>query len=218
MKSFLNYISAVFNSYFIMGVYSLLSNLKFIGITILSSVLFFSLFQWNGAKLTNEILILCGMIFISSLFSELENFKFWGMEANRIKLNNQEIQGEVINKNIPLNKTQSENSKNTPIQLMSNDKGNFLALAFEIERLLKMTLALTTTEKVDTKLTQNQIVEELFKIGIVTEVGKKQVSFIREVRNKFVHGKFLELDELDLNLGLKIAESFYKEIYNYLSS
>jgi hypothetical protein len=201
-----------------MGVYSLLSNLKFIGITILSSVLFFSLFQWNGAKLTNEILILCGMIFISSLFSELENFKFWGMEANRIKLNNQEIQGEVINKNIPLNKTQSENSKNTPIQLMSNDKGNFLALAFEIERLLKMTLALTTTEKVDTKLTQNQIVEELFKIGIVTEVGKKQVSFIREVRNKFVHGKFLELDELDLNLGLKIAESFYKEIYNYLSS
>jgi len=81
-----------------------------------------------------------------------------------------------------------------------------------------MTLALTTTEKVDTKLTQNQIVEELFKIGIVTEVGKKQVSFIREVRNKFVHGKFLELDELDLNLGLKIAESFYKEIYNYLSS
>ena len=80
------------------------------------------------------------MLLLLSLFSDLKEFDFWGLKGKKNENEIKELEGKKAfaekEKNINKKKL-DEAEKQAPLQLMDTAQGNFLALAFEIERLLR---------------------------------------------------------------------------------
>lgn len=102
------------------------------------------------------------------------------------------------------------------IQLMEPTTGNFLTLAFEIERLLKIA-ASTILEGEALKKKDMVSPIELREKGLLTEAGVKKVESIRWLRNMLVHGRAEEIDKESLDLGVQVAGDLYREISDWLN-
>jgi len=178
------------------------------------------LFNWKRAKLTNEILILCGFIFLASSLSEL---KSWNIFNGFIKGETKDITS--IPESGGINREQSKPTEqevtkavNQPIQLMAYDKDNFLALAFEIERLLRVLATVTLSKDIPSNINPKRLVEELHSVGMITDIGKQQINAIRWLRNLLVHGREAEINQETLNSCITLAFNLYMEIYKWLNN
>lgn len=200
-------------------VFGLLFNFRLIGLLTLVFIAIASLFNINNAKLTNEILVLCAFIFIASTLSELKNWNiFNGFLKGETKDLSHIPESGGINSNQSKPTTQEvEEAENKPLQLMAYDKGNFLALAFEIERLLRVLATVTLNKDVPSTENPKKVVEDLHSIGMLTDLGKQQIEAIRWLTNLLVQGRDAEITKETLRDGIRLAYSLYNEIYQWLN-
>lgn len=195
--------------------------MKTIAFVALLIVLFASLFRLGGADLTNNVLGIALMVLLASLFSDLKEFNFWGLKGvakEEEKLKNLKGADSISSSkhmNIPPSKVQQAVRQDTVV-LMDNDRGNFLALAFDIERLLRISAALVAGPEAAAGTNPSKVLELLQDNGVLTDAGRAQVESIRWLRNMLVQGREHELSRNTLRDGIEIAYDFYTSLKGWL--
>lgn len=187
---------------------------------ILCMVVFSSLFKINGAELSNNVVATLLMLLLLTLFSDLKEFNFWGLWGKKDK--EKELQdlkgGQAVEnrdtKNIP-DEVALNSAERKQISLMDPTKGNFLALAFEVERLLRIFANINLGKDVGS-FVSDQIIDELHSEKLLTDLGVKQVNAVRWLRNEFIHAQDHNVTPQTLNNGIAVAYSLQNELYNWL--
>jgi hypothetical protein len=193
--------------------------MKFITWLLLVGVLLLSLFK--EINVSNSHLAILLMILLTSLFSDLKEFDFWGLKGKKAEKKLKELEGKraISEKEGTISKRKlDEAEKQTPLQLMDTVQGNFLALAFEIERLLRIFAAVWLAKDIPNNVNVANLSKELRQKDLLTDNGVKQLETIRWIRNLLVHGRQGEINQAALDSGIKIAYSLYMELYNQLYS
>lgn len=191
--------------------------MKIITWLILIAVLALSLFR--GINVSNGQLAVLLMILLLSLFSDLKEFNFWGIKGKKAEKEIRELEGKkaFTDKEGNINKKKlDEAEKQAPLQLMDNAQGNFLALAFEIERLLRIFATVWLAKDIPNNVNVANLTRELREKDLLTDSGVKQLEAIRWIRNLLVHGRQSEMNQATLDAGIQIAQTLYMELYSNL--
>ncbi len=196
--------------------------MRVIGFIILNIAFLASLFSWQGAEATNNVTALGLMVLLATLFADLKKFNFWGLTGEKEERElRQLLEEETVSVNVPKAPPKpkptvvSKAEQRTSLQLLDTSPGNFLTLAFEIERLLRI----AGTILLDNQNLQNSfntIVNELHQKHLLTDAGVKQIEAIRRLRNTLVHDGGDEINDQVLKTGLNLAMTVYNELKNWL--
>lgn len=107
--------------------------------------------------------------------------------------------------------------RNKKINLMTVDRSNFLALVFEIERLLRYVAIQFYPTEVNNQTSLKKIIELLKKKEYLTESGVNNLKAISDVRNLIVHGEVSQEEDSKLNEWTELAYNLYIEINNSIN-
>lgn len=191
--------------------------MKIITWVILIVVLSFSLFK--RVDISNGQLAILLMILLLSLFADLKEFDFWGLKGKKAEKDIKDLEGKkaFVEKEGNINKKKlDEAEKQAPLQLMDTAQGNFLALAFEIERLLRIFATVWLTKDVPNNVNVANLTKELRQKDLLMDNGVKQLEAIRWIRNLLVHGRQGEINQATLDAGIQLAQALHMELYNNL--
>lgn len=108
--------------------------------------------------------------------------------------------------------------KKKSIQLMTVDRGNFLALVFEIERLLRFVATTYKPDDVNDATPLPKVIKLLREIGYLTDDGVNQVKALSNVRNLIVHARVGAQEDPKLDEWTTFAYNLYKIIYDEISN
>lgn len=190
--------------------------LKILTWIVLVSVLYISLFV-KGVNFSNNTLALALMLLLISLSSDLKEFDFWGLKGKIKERKLRELEGEqaLPNKAVDIDAKKLDKAEKTPasLKLMDDAQGNFLALAFEVERLLRVFATVSLVKDVPSNTNIKNLIFELRKADLLTDSGVKQWEGIRWLRNMLVHARHSEINQATLETGIEIALGFYTELY-----
>ncbi len=192
--------------------------MRLIGFISLLIVLFTSLYKIGGADLTNNVTGVALMVLLISLFTDLKEFNFWGLkgvtkEEKKLK----ELKGEAAVKPVPAPKVPpakvQQAVRQETVVVTDSETNNFLAMAFEIERLIKIIASVLSTHEV-TK--DSETVKILREHDVLTSSGLEQIQSIRWLRNMLVHGRQNELSPETIQDGTDLAYNLYMDLRNWL--
>jgi len=190
--------------------------LKVLTWVVFVSVLYISLFV-KGVSFSNNMLALTLMLLLLSLSSDLKEFDFWGLKGKIKERKLRELEGEqaLPNKAVDIDAKKLDEAEKSPasLKLMDDAQGNFLALAFEVERLLRVFATVGLVKDVPSNTNIKNLIFELRKADLLTDSGVKQWEAIRWLRNMLVHARHNEINQATLETGVEIALSFYTELY-----
>lgn len=170
-------------------------------------------------SISNGQLAVLLMILLLSLFSDLKEFDFWGLKGKSKERELKELEGQkaIAEQETTVSKEKiDEAEKASLIQLMDTSQGNFLALAFEIERLLRIFATIWLAKDIPNNINVATLTKELRQKDLLTDSGVKQLEAIRWLRNIIIHGRQSEINQATLDAGIQIANNFYTELYNNL--
>lgn len=194
--------------------------IKTLSWTILTILLFLSLFKVGGADLNNNVLGIALMILLLTLFADLKEFNFWGLWGKKPDKDLKKLEGKKAitsrKKGHVTQKDVDEAQMSGQLSLMDTDRGNFLALAFEIERLLRIYANVNLDRDILSSINQETLMRELHQKGYLTDNGVKQLQSIRWLKNILVHGREQEIDYEILSSSTTIAWELYQELYSWL--
>lgn len=170
-----------------------------------------------GADIRQNTLILFGFLILIALFDDLQEFNFLGLRGKKGEKELERLRETINTTQEATNPTSAEMDDLTKlrtqsVQLMSVDRGNFLALVFEIERLLRLVASLFFPDKVNDKTPPRKIGELLRGNDYLTENGLNQFKALLEIRNLIVHGKVNAQDDNQLAQWLELAYKLYSEV------
>lgn len=195
--------------------------MRLIGFAALLIVLFTSLFKIGGADLTNNVTGVALMVLLLSLFTDLKEFNFWGLkgvtkEEKKLK----ELKGEQAVKpvpapKIPPSKVQQAVRQETVV-VTDSENNNFLAMEFEIERLIKIIAAVLTAHEIPSSMKDTETVQILRSNDVLTASGVEQINSLRWLRNMLVHGRQNELSRETLQDGTDMAYNLYMDLRNWV--
>jgi hypothetical protein len=194
--------------------------MRLIAFIVLIIVLFASLFHIGGANLTNETLGVALMVLLASLFSDLKDFNFWGLQGTRKEereLKALEGKEAISTSQLPkVSKTKLQTARKQETLVLNEDEtGNLLTLSYEIERLLRIGASLLSGD-LQPKRSLRKIVEMLKDEGLLTQNGADQVRSIDWLRTMIISGKAHVLDASTLEAGNRIAYDLYKQLKDWL--
>jgi len=187
-----------------------------------ATLLLLSAFAHPIVRVSNETLALFGLLILVSFFDDLQEFNFFGLRGRRVDKRLASLKED-------LKKTTGEDVTNLPdddltklkkkkVTLMGVDRGNFLALVFEIERLLRGIAAQLNTDGIQESTGINRVTEHLHENGYLTTTGLQQWKALSEVRNLIVQGR-LSIEEDDtLSDWIELAYGLYSRIYDDIAS
>lgn len=185
-----------------------------------STLLLLSVIHIPLIQISNASLVLFGLLILIAFFDDLQEFDFFGLKGKKVQQQLASLKKRVAN--VPAkqatNPPEDELSKikKKKIQLMGVDRGNFLALVFEIERLLRG-IAVELNPKDMTESSPISIVTGyLAENGYLTPTGLEQWQALSEVRNIIVQGRFPIENDSALSDWIELAYSLYSEIYDDL--
>jgi len=166
-------------------------------------------------KLTTEVLILCGLLLVLLTITELTEFNVWGFKGKTKVIN--ESAENLPGESISAKPETKDIEPNQPLNLMHPDIGNFLAIVFEVERLLRISAESFGLDNArDAPFPR--LLEYLYRVEFITSVGKMRLESVSKLRNFLVHGRNHEITESDLQAGFELANNFYQELYANLFS
>lgn len=194
--------------------------MKRIIFTIGASLLFLSILRIPLIQISNASLVLFGLLILIAFFDDLQEFDFFGLKGKK-------VQQQLASLKERVTKTPSAQATNPPddelskikkkkIQLMGVDRGNFLALVFEIERLLRGIAVELHPREMTESSPISQVTEYLAENGYLTATGLDQWKALSEVRNIIVQGRFPIENDSALADWIELAYSLYSEIYDDL--
>jgi hypothetical protein len=190
-------------------------NIKFIVWLALSITFLISVFFSEHVNLSDESLIIAAMVLLLTLFSDLKEFNFFGLVGKKFSPKElAELEGKiaVTAKDNSVDKKKLATAENQPLQLMDTAQGNFLALAFEVERQLRIFAQASLVKDIPPRTSIVQITKDLRVAELLTDIGVKQLEAIRWARNLLVHGRTSELTDKTLDEATNIALGMYKEL------
>lgn len=192
--------------------------MKIFGFLLLVFVLLTSLFHLWGANLDKNVLGVALMVLLLSLFSDLKEFNFWGLVGKKFEKDLKELTNEkgIDESQSPKATDVHKAEQQLNVQLMDTSVGNFLSIAFDIERLLRI----ASTVLGDDTIKKSNLVKtkKLQERGLLTESGVKQVEAIRWLRNMLVHGRISEVNQETIDQGYQIAWNFWEELNNWVNN
>jgi hypothetical protein len=200
---------------------------KITGLVVLNFVLLASVFHWWGAELNNQTVSVALMVLLLSLFSELSEFDFWGLKGKREQKRIEAVlEGSKDRPAIdPNSKVPSPARQKTrdleaavvePGYLLPANKENFLALCFEIERLLRIAASRVTSGAASPSMSPANVTKLLWEQQVLTDAGLEQLKAIRAVRDLLVHGREGEVNPQMLETVHELAGGLYSALYNLL--
>lgn len=181
-------------------------------------LLYISVGGLRDYSLSNNTIIVFGFLLLLAFFDELEEFNFLGLKGKKI---DKELKDLLKNIDRSQDATQPDDDltklRKKTIQLMSVDRGNFLALVFEIERLLRYVASLYYPDEVIDSTTLLRVVSLLRGKGYLTETGAEQVKGLHNVRNLLAHGRVGVEEDNKLVEWTELAYKLYAEIVSDLT-
>jgi len=95
---------------------------------------------------------------------------------------------------------------------MGIDRGNFLSLVFEIERLLRIVAYKFFPKEINDSTTPSRITQLLKEKGYLTDNGIQQWNALNQVRNLITHGRVSVEEDQKLSEWVELAYKLYAEI------
>lgn len=198
--------------------------MKIIGFLALLVLLFSSLFKLGGADLSNNVLAIALLLTLVTLFSDLKEFNFWGLRGvTKEEKELKDVKGKegiASTKKPKLSQQRvTQVLKQETVPMMESPSGNFLAYAFEVERLLRVVVSLLTEKKEDASaMSLEKMIEVLKDKKFLTEEGEKQLGLIDWLRSQLVEGKGNEVGMSIIKDGEEVARGFYEEVKEWLDN
>lgn len=176
-------------------------------------------FFWSVDKNT---LIVFGFLLLLAFFEDMEEFNFFGLKGKKTDKEMKKLLESISKTEQATDSSTHEDDltklRKKNIQLMGIDRGNFLALTFEVERLLRYVANYFYPDQVKEKTPLYKIIQLLENNNYLTQNGVKQVKALNEVRNLIVHGKVSPEEDNRLSEWIEVAYSLYNEISNDITS
>lgn len=172
----------------------------------------------NHGELSQTILALAVLLVLLSLFAELKEFDFWGLKGKKSIPNFKDLQGKAIGKKHAHVTTKEvfEAEKTTELPKLDTTKATFLALSFEIERLLRVYAGVMMNKDVPNTISPERLTTELADEDLLTAEGVKQLESIRWLSTILIHGRDNEVTEQTIEAGTDLAKGLYDELYSWL--
>jgi len=195
--------------------------MKQIAFLALIMTLFLSQFNLLGVSVSNNTVAIAVMILLLVLFSDLAEFDFWGIRGKRKEDEIRQLtDSEIINKKAVKNPSAYKIRQAEKIDLpthMDGLKENFLALTYEIERLMRIiTRSLSRGQISDTELTPDFVLNQLKVQGLLTASAAASVTKIREIREMLLSSDHKEITTNMLEATLQLASQVYTQLKDWL--
>lgn len=194
--------------------------MKTIALFALILTLAVSLFGNLGAQVTNNTVAIALMILLLALFSDLKEFNFWGLSGKKKEEIKKLEKTTIINENTDIKpspyKLRKANREDNPEQ-MDSLKDNFLALSYDIERLLRIiarSIARSTEETA--QLTPESVLEFLENQELLTPEACDAIESIRSIRDTIINGG--RIDVTTLEAILKVSQTVHNQLRDWLSA
>lgn len=192
---------------------------KYLTWFVLVSVLYITIFV-PGTNIDNGKISIMAMLLLLSLYPDLKEFNFWGLKGKKSERDIQQLEGKqaLSDKQVEVDPDKLDEAEKapTPIQLMDTSQGNLLALAFEVERLLRIMGTVGLEKNVPSTINIRKLSSELRAADLLTDAGVKQIEAIQWIRNILVHGRQSEINQATLDAGIDVAYSLYTELYEHI--
>jgi len=193
----------------------------FVSITLFFTLML-SLFGIAGAEVSTNSIALAVMLLLLALFSDLKEFNFWGLQGKKTEEKLRKLaMAPVINDEAEsqpspykLRKAQKEDS---PDQL-GGLKENFLAVAFELERQLRVIArSLTRSTEETAQLSPEAVLEHLEDQEFLTPEACDSIEEIRDIRRTLTQpGGRVPTETLEASLQL--ARKIFTDLRQWLET
>ena len=198
--------------------------MKQIALTTLIAALILSLFDFFGAELSNNSVAVALMILLLAVFSDLAEFNFWGISGKKkVEEIKKLTAGPIINDQAEIETPSSykvrQATKDDAITQLDSLKDNFLAIAFDLERVIRITARSMVRSQAETAdFTPDDALMILEKSELLTPVAVEGVMKLREVRDQLTSGKNYQVSLATLEASYKLAQTIYLELNDWLTT
>lgn len=194
--------------------------MKTIALFALITTLAISLFGKLGAEVTNNTVAIALMILLLALFSDLKEFNFWGISGKKKEVEVKKLdKSTIINEDSEIKpspyKLRKATREDNPEQ-MDSLNNNFLALSFDIERLLRIiarSIARSTEETA--QFTPEAVLEFLEDQELLTPEACEAIESIREIREVIISNKE-RIDVGTLEAIYQVTQTVHTELRDWL--
>lgn len=196
--------------------------MKYFVSLILFTALFVSIFNIGNAEINNNSIALALMLLLLALFSDLKEFNFWGLQGKKTEEALRKlVDAPVINENLEdapsvykLRKAQKDDA----LDQLGSLKDNFLAVAFEMERQLRVIArSLTRSTESTAQLSPETVLEQLEEQEFLTPEACDSIEQIREIRKSLTQpGGRVPTETLEASL--KLATNLHDRFKQWLDS
>lgn len=198
--------------------------MKQIALVTLILALLLSLFNVFGADLSNNSVAVALMILLLAVFSDLAEFNFWGISGKKKVEQLKKLSTEaVINPQTEVEKPSTykirKATKEDVITELDSLKDNYLALAYDLERVLRIVAKSMVRTQADTaELSPDDALLIIEKSELLTPPAIEAILSIREVRELLTTGKNYKVSLQTLEASFKLAKSIYVELNDWLTT
>ena len=189
----------------------------------LVTTLFLSQFNILGATISNNTVAIAVMILLLVLFSDLAEFDFWGLRGKRKEEEIKQLSGnELIDQDAvkppSLYKIRQAEKIDLPTH-METLQDNFLALSYEIDRLMRIIARSLSRKQIsDTILTPEYVLENLQANGLLTNSAVASIVKIKEIRELLTSSDRREVSTDMLEATMQLASQVYTELKEWLDN
>ena len=195
--------------------------MKIIALLALIITLGLSLFGDIGATVTNNTVAIAVMILLLAVFSDLKEFNFWGLSGKKKEDIEKIEKTTIINEETVLKpspyKLRKATKEDKPEQ-MDSLKDNFLALSYEIERILRIvarSIARSTEETA--QFSPQEVLDYLEDQELLTPEACEAIEGIREIRD-LITEKRERIDVSTLESIYRVSQTVYNQLRDWLDS
>lgn len=198
--------------------------MKQIALFTLILALLLSLFNFFGAHLDNNGVAVALMILLLAVFADLAEFNFWGISGKKKVDQLKKLSTEaVINPQSTVEKPSPykirKATKDDALTEFDSLRDNFLALAFDLERLLRIAAkSMVRTQAETAELTPDDALLIIESSELLTPPAIEGIIKVREVRELMTTGKNYQVTLQTLEASYKLAKTIYLEISDWLTA
>lgn len=194
--------------------------MKYLVLLTLVGILLISSFKVLGAEITNNTVAIAVMLLLLALFSDLKEFNFWGLSGKKKeeelkKLVGSPIISEDTEEKPSAYKLKKAFKEDSPDQ-MGNLKDNFLAVSYDIERMLRIIVrAIRRSTEETALLDPDAVLHYLEDEEFLTPEACESIEQLRDIRDLLIQSNTTIATET-LEASMKLALPIHMTLKDWL--
>jgi uncharacterized protein YutE (UPF0331/DUF86 family) len=194
--------------------------MKYLVLITLVGILLVSLFDVFEADITNNTVAIALMLLLLALFSDLKEFNFWGLSGKKKEEELRKLVGSPV-----ISEEQEEKPsayklkkafKEDSIDQMGNLKDNFLAISFDIERMLRIIVrAIRRSTEETAVLNPESVLHYLEDEEFLTPEACDAIERLRDIRD-LITDSSSKVSTETLEASLKLALPIHEALRDWL--